>query len=185
MSILWDLLEQSLYLKALRPVAKGFGRCLIFLISAFFRQFSYFNMINLKSWSTYSQRDRRGIVFPEIADNHSGARSNDSNYKIAESIALPDISSCVVMTSRRRMKKTKKKQRKKSARYFPEISNEAAQKEKEGSELPRSLSSAEEYSPSIQRKKKSSAFSSRQLQTNCKENVKLPNIWKLGVIMTM
>jgi len=124
------------------------------------------------------QRDRRGMVFPDIVDKHTNACKTDSNYKLAENIALPDISSCVVMTSRRRIKKTKKKPRKKSGRYFPEISGEAVQREKEALEVdfPRSMSSAEEYSPRLQRKKKTSSFSSKHRQMSCKDEIKLPNI---------
>ena len=122
------------------------------------------------------QRDRRGMVFPDIVDKHSKACNSDSNYKLAETIALPDISSCVVMTSRRRLKKTKKKPRKKSARYFPEISNEAARKEKEALDFPRSMSSAEEYSPLLQRKKKASSLSSKNRHMDGKDEIKLPNI---------
>lgn len=123
------------------------------------------------------QRDRRGKVFPDIVDKHQNGKK-DSNYKLTEkTIALPDISSCVVMTSRRRMKKTKKKPRIKSGRYFPEISNEAVQREKEALDFPRSMSSAEEYSPRIQRKKKTSTFSSKHRQKSCKDDqIKLPNI---------
>ncbi|KAL5262354.1 hypothetical protein ACHWQZ_G007917 [Mnemiopsis leidyi] len=125
------------------------------------------------------QRDRRGMVFPDIVDKHSKACNSDSNYKLAETIALPDISSCVVMTSRRRMKsmkKKKKKPRKKSARYFPEISNEAARKEKEALDFPRSMSSAEEYSPILQRKKKAVSLSSKHRHMDGKDEIKLPNI---------
>ena len=123
------------------------------------------------------QRDRRGMVLPDIVDKHSNPCKTDSNYKLTETIALPDISSCVVMTSRRRMKKTKKKPRKKSGRYFPEISNEAVQREKEALDFPRSMSSAEEYSPRLQRKKKTSSLSSKHQQMRCKDEIKLPNIW--------
>ena len=119
-------------------------------------------------------------MFPEIVDNQKNPATNSDakTYNIEGSIGLPEISSCVVMTSRRRKKKkTKistinKKPRKKSGRYFPEISTEDVLKRRNSLDVPRSMSSTEEYSPKIQRKKKTPGHTK---QKKC-DQIKLPNI---------
>lgn len=117
-------------------------------------------------------------MFPEIVDSQKSSNNSTDgkSYNIETSIALPDISSCVVMTSRRRKKKKNsinKKPRKKSGRYFPEISTHDVLKRRESLDVPRSMSSAEEYSPKNQRKKKNSGNTK---QKNSSDQIKLPNI---------
>ena len=87
------------------------------------------------------------IVIPLTPRKHKccsieGTPTTDTN------IALPDISSCVVMTTRRRRQKRQLKPPKHSAKYFPEISHPMVKKEKEKFRLDRPFSSAsaEEYS---------------------------------------